>query len=78
MSRSGVLNLAIELMGTKTRWSEVAREMATYVRDAGFSVVENFVGHGIGQKMHEEPQVPNFVSPQFAAEQRFPLGGRVW
>ena len=70
----GRLNLAIELMGSKTRWSEVAREMAAYVRDNGFSVVENFVGHGIGQKMHEEPQVPNFVSPQLRRQQRFSPG----
>lgn len=58
----GVLNLAIELMGKKRLWSEVAAEMETYVKDAGFSVVESFVGHGIGREMHEEPQVPNFVS----------------
>ncbi|HEX3999916.1 MAG TPA: type I methionyl aminopeptidase [Pirellulales bacterium] len=70
---SGVLNLAIELMASKTRWSEVAREMASYVRDNGFSVVENFVGHGIGQKMHEEPQVPNFVSPQLRRNNDFRL-----
>jgi methionyl aminopeptidase len=38
--------------------------MGTFVRDAGFSVVESFVGHGIGREMHEDPQVPNFVSPQ--------------
>ena len=61
-------------MATKTRWSEVAREMGTYVRDDGFSVVENFVGHGIGREMHEEPQVPNFVSPQLRAQSRFPPG----
>ena len=30
----------------------------------GLSVVESFVGHGIGREMHEEPQVPNFVSAQ--------------
>jgi methionyl aminopeptidase len=35
------------------------------VRGAGFSVVEDFVGHGIGRKMHEEPQVPNFVKRGF-------------
>ncbi len=70
---SGVLNLAIDLMGKKTRWSEVAREMATYVRDAGFSVVENFVGHGIGRQMHEEPQVPNFLSPQLRRNNDFRL-----
>jgi methionyl aminopeptidase len=36
--------------------------MAQYVRDHGFSTVECFVGHGIGRQMHEEPQVPNFLS----------------
>ncbi len=68
---SGVLDLAIDLMKSKSRWSEIAREMATYVRDQGFSVVENFVGHGIGQKMHEEPQVPNFVSSQLRRNNDF-------
>jgi methionyl aminopeptidase len=67
------LDLAIELMAVKTRWSDVAREMATYVRDNGFSVVENFVGHGIGREMHEEPQVPNFVSPQLRRNHDFRL-----
>jgi methionyl aminopeptidase len=60
----GVLELAIELIGKRNRWSEVAAEMGTFVRDAGFSVVESFVGHGIGREMHEDPQVPNFVSAQ--------------
>ena len=62
---SGVLALAIELMAVRNRWSDVASEMAKYVRDYGFSVVENFVGHGIGRKMHEDPQVPNFCTPAF-------------
>ncbi len=56
------LDLAFDLMHTKTRWSQVAREMAQFVRDHGFSTVECFVGHGIGRQMHEEPQVPNFLS----------------
>lgn len=56
------LELAIELMRSKTQWSQVAREMDQYVRDNGFSTVECFVGHGIGRQMHEDPQVPNFVS----------------
>ena len=61
---SGVLELAIELIGHRQRWSEVAAEMGSFVRDHGLSVVESFVGHGIGREMHEEPQVPNFVSAQ--------------
>ncbi len=56
------LNLAYELMHTKTRWSQVAREMAAFVRSNGYSTVECFVGHGIGRQMHEDPQVPNFLS----------------
>ncbi|OHB81471.1 MAG: type I methionyl aminopeptidase [Planctomycetes bacterium RBG_16_64_12] len=60
----GSLCLAIELMGRRTFWSEVAAEMETYVKDHGFTVVESFVGHGIGRQMHEDPQVPNFVSDQ--------------
>jgi methionyl aminopeptidase len=58
----GTLDLAFELMHTKSRWGQVAREMADYVRDNGFATVECFVGHGIGRQMHEEPQVPNFLS----------------
>jgi len=58
----GVLNLAIELMSSKSYWSAIAREMATYIHDHGYSTVECFVGHGIGREMHEEPQVPNFAS----------------
>ena len=58
----GTLELAIREMGVKKLWSEVARGMEQLVRDAGFSVVECFVGHGIGREMHEDPQVPNFVN----------------
>ena len=58
----GVLNLAIELMNSKSYWSAIAREMATYIHDHGYSTVECFVGHGIGREMHEDPQVPNFAS----------------
>jgi methionyl aminopeptidase len=57
----GVLLLAIDLMGKKSWWNDVAKEMEKFVRDHRFSVVEDFVGHGIGREMHEEPQVPNFV-----------------
>ncbi|MCR4410872.1 MAG: type I methionyl aminopeptidase, partial [Thermoguttaceae bacterium] len=60
----GVLDLAIGLMATASRWSQVAAEMEKYVKDHGFYVVEAFVGHGIGREMHEDPQVPNFVSDQ--------------
>lgn len=59
---SETLQLAIRAMGRCRYWSEVASLMEQYVKSQGFSVIENFVGHGIGKDMHEEPQVPNFVS----------------
>lgn len=56
------LHVAIEEMGRRGKWSQVAAAMEQYVRSNGYSLVEKFVGHGIGRDMHEEPQVPNFVS----------------
>ncbi len=53
------LRLAISLLGVKRRWREVAREMETFVRGAGFGVVESLVGHGIGRALWEPPEVPN-------------------
>jgi len=56
------LELAIRAMARAKTWSEVASLMHQYVRSQGMHVIEKFVGHGIGRNMHEEPQVPNFVS----------------
>jgi len=70
---SGVLELAIELLGKCSLWSEVAGEMEKFVKDHKFSVVEAFVGHGIGREMHEDPQVPNFVSRQLRRRDDFQL-----
>ncbi len=68
-----VLDLAIRLMAKCTRWSQVAYEMEAYVKKNRFSVVEAFVGHGIGREMHEDPQVPNFVSSQLRRSGDFAL-----
>lgn len=43
--------------------SDISYAIQSYVEKQGFSVVRNYVGHGIGNRMHEEPQVPNFGSP---------------
>lgn len=67
-----VLDVAICEMGRQQRWSQVAAKMQRYVRERGMSVVEKYVGHGIGREMHEDPQVPNFVSPQLLRHD-FPL-----
>lgn len=62
-----VLDIAIEKSAPAVRWSQVATEMQRHAESAGFSVVKDFVGHGIGKKMHEEPRVPNFVSDELLA-----------
>jgi methionyl aminopeptidase len=45
------------------RLSDVSHAVEKVVVDAGFSVVREFVGHGIGRQLHEEPQIPNFGKP---------------
>jgi len=45
------------------RLSDVSHAIETVAVGAGFSVVRDFVGHGIGRKMHEDPQIPNFGRP---------------
>jgi len=46
---------------TGHRVADISRAIQTYVEENGFSVVREYVGHGVGRTMHEEPQVPNFV-----------------
>lgn len=45
------------------RLSDVSHAIQTVVEEASFSVVRDFVGHGIGRQMHEPPQVPNYGPP---------------
>jgi len=62
------LNIAIANVRPGARWSEIAGKMQRHAESAGFSVVRDFVGHGIGTKMHEDPKVPNFVSDELRAD----------
>ena len=68
-----MLDVAIDLMDKRSRWSQVAREMERFVKKNKLAVVEAFVGHGIGREMHEDPQVPNFVSNQLRCGGDFEL-----
>jgi methionyl aminopeptidase len=43
---------------------DISHAIQSEVEEAGFSVVVQFVGHGIGQNMHEEPQIPNYGPPR--------------
>jgi methionyl aminopeptidase len=53
----------LEQMVEGRRVSDISHAVQTYVEAQGFSVIRSFVGHGIGQALHEEPQVPNFGFP---------------
>ena len=63
-----VLEIAIAQARPRVRWSQIAGMMQRHAEEAGFSVVRDFVGHGIGTQMHEDPKVPNFVSRELLAE----------
>jgi len=54
---------AIEKVHVGNRLSEVSAAIQRHVEANGFSVVRDFVGHGIGRNLHEDPQIPNFCAP---------------
>ncbi len=58
------LDLAVKHIKPNRKWTEVARLMQYHVERNGFSVVREFVGHGVGRAMHEDPKVPNFVTQE--------------
>ncbi|HET7215117.1 MAG TPA: type I methionyl aminopeptidase [Terriglobia bacterium] len=59
------LQLAIERARVGNRLGDVSSAVEHHVVSNGFSVVREFVGHGIGRQLHEEPQIPNFGEPGY-------------
>jgi methionyl aminopeptidase len=55
------LELAIDRVRNGNRLFDICGTVEQHVRSNGFSVVREYVGHGIGTQLHEEPQVPNYV-----------------
>jgi len=55
------LELAVEKARQGNRLFDISATIEQHVKAAGFSVVRDYVGHGIGTQLHEEPQVPNYV-----------------
>jgi methionyl aminopeptidase len=58
------LDKGIDQCRVGNRVSDIGHAVQEYVEAQGFSVVKDYVGHGIGQAMHEEPQVPNYGKPR--------------
>lgn len=57
------LYLGIERARVGNRVSDISSAVQAHVEPCGFSVVREFVGHGIGKNLHEEPQIPNYGPP---------------
>jgi methionyl aminopeptidase len=53
----------IEQVKIGNRLSDISHAIGTYVEAAGFHVVKEYVGHGIGKVLHEDPQIPNYGPP---------------
>ncbi len=54
------LTLAIDAARVGNRIGDISSAVQSHVENAGYSVVRDFVGHGIGTRLHEEPQIPNY------------------
>jgi methionyl aminopeptidase len=57
------LDRAIAQVQVDGRLSDIGHAVQTWVEMHGYSVVREFVGHGIGEKLHEDPQIPNYGQP---------------
>jgi methionyl aminopeptidase len=67
---SEALDRGIAQARVGNRLSDISHAIESWVLENGFSVVKTLVGHGIGQQMHEEPQVPNFGPPAHGPDLR--------
>lgn len=54
------LSIGISKAVAGNRIGDISHAIETYVKEHNFGIVREFVGHGIGRKMHEEPQIPNY------------------
>lgn len=54
---------AIEKFQVGDRVFDISHQIQTFAEDKGYSVVRQFVGHGVGVELHEDPQIPNFGKP---------------
>lgn len=57
------LHAAIEMAVPGNRLGDISSAVQKYVESRGYSVVRDFVGHGIGRSLHEDPQIPNYGFP---------------
>jgi methionyl aminopeptidase len=64
------LNVGIAMMQPGNKTGDVSAAIQQYVESEGFYVVREYTGHGVGRKMHEGPQVPNYGTPGTGVQMR--------
>jgi methionyl aminopeptidase len=62
------LNIGIQQCHAGNHISDIGYAIQSFVEQQGYSVVKDYVGHGIGKAMHEDPQVPNYGEPHVGSE----------
>jgi methionyl aminopeptidase len=60
---SDSLDAGIKMALIGSRLTDISNSIQIYAESKGYSVVREYVGHGIGRELHEEPQIPNYGSP---------------
>lgn len=63
LATKGALEAGIDAARPGNRLGDISAAIQQYAESRGYSVVREYTGHGIGQKMHEDPQIPNFGRP---------------
>lgn len=63
VATEGALAAAVERLEPDVPLVEISRAIQSHAEERGYQVVRRFVGHGIGRRLHEDPQVPNYVAP---------------
>ena len=62
------LNIWIKHLKPGVKIMSIARKVQKHIEDSGFGVVRDLVGHGVGHKVHEDPQIPNYFAPNMDFE----------
>lgn len=68
------LNLAIDQARVGNHVGHISKAIQHTIEQAGFSVVRSLVGHGVGRKLHEEPEIPGFLKQKIEETPRLKLG----
>lgn len=73
----GALEAGIAAAKAGCRVSDISRAVQQHAESAGFSVVRQYCGHGLGRNLHEDPQIPNYVDTKSFGDPILPAGATI-